>query len=161
MLPSPPIRRRPPTGLGGSKLDNFEQVIYGAPRKNLSTDARLKALEIKLFGEAKTGSVDSRLANIQKSLAYGKGGASSPDFLPPLAPTLDTTTASSSTGKGKPAPSKTNESFSSADAPDSTQAVADAMQLYTDGKSEQAEQAFRKIISNDPIMQTLTTTSAS
>ena len=26
-----------PTGFSNNKLENFEQVIYGAPRKNLST----------------------------------------------------------------------------------------------------------------------------
>ncbi len=69
-----------PVGFKGDKLDNYEQVIYGAPRKNLSTDARLKALEIKLFGSAKSGSNESRLAAIQKALAYGRGSATSPDF---------------------------------------------------------------------------------
>jgi tetratricopeptide (TPR) repeat protein len=149
-----------PTGLGGTKLDNFEQVIYGAPRKNLSTDARLKALEIKLFGSAKSGSVDSRLAGIQKALAYGRGTATSPDFSPPLAPTLDTSGSSSKTASA-PAYNK-NESFDAGSSggkggsdsgynlPDSTKQVADAMQLYTDGKPDQAEAAFRKIIANDP-----------
>ncbi|MBS1990956.1 MAG: tetratricopeptide repeat protein [Cyanobacteria bacterium SZAS LIN-3] len=145
----------PPTAFSNNKLDNFEQVIYGAPRKNLSEDARLKALEIKLFGEAKSGSSESRIAAIQKALAYGRGGAASPDFLPPLAPTLDTSSNSGKTAKA-PTYGDRNESFaansdgSDSGLPDSTQAVADAMQLYTDGKVDQAEQAFRKIISNDP-----------
>src|ERR1700733_15022710 len=91
-----------PTGFSGSKLDNFEQVIYGAPRKNLSTDARLKALEIKLFGASKRGSYESRIAAIQTSLAYGRGAATSPDFLPPLAPTLDTSSCSSKTAPAPP-----------------------------------------------------------
>ena len=157
-----------PTGFSNNKLDNFEQVIYGAPRKNLSTEARLKALEIKLFGAGKSGSYESRVAAIQQALAYGRGAATSPDFLPPLVPTLDT---SSGTGKVAAAPpydgkgerfdagSERGSNFdsargSNADAgsslPDSTRAVADAMQLYTDGKVDQAEHAFRKIIANDP-----------
>jgi len=143
-----------PIGFHNDKLDNFEQVIYGAPRKNLSQDARLKALEIKLFGEAKSGSSESRIAAIQKALSYGRGIGTSPELLPPVAGTLDTTSNSGKTAKA-PAYSDKNESFSSRDGddndtPENSKAVADAMQLYTDGKLEQAEQAFRKIIANDP-----------
>jgi len=147
-----------PIGFHNDKLDNFEQVIYGAPRKNLSQDARLKALEVKLFGEAKSGSYDTRIAAIQKALSYGRGlgAGSSSDLLPPVAGSLDTSSNSGKTAKA-PSYSSNDESFSAKDGPDSnndppenSKAVADAMQLYTDGKVDQAEQAFRKIIANDP-----------
>ncbi|MBU6450666.1 MAG: tetratricopeptide repeat protein [Cyanobacteria bacterium REEB67] len=152
MSPLASLADSSPIGFDNNKLDNFEQVIYGAPRKNMSEDARLKALEIKLFGESKSGSTDSRIAAIQKALAYGKGGASSPDFLPPLAPTLDTSANSGKTASAPAYKAKGADSYAAADgAPqDNSQAVADAMQLYTDGKVDKAEQAFRKIISNDP-----------
>lgn len=135
----------------GSRLDKIEEVIYGAPKKGQSLDTRLRALEVKLFGVPRKGTFDARLANINKALSYGSGAATG-DLLPPLAPTLDTSStaaANSSTG-GSSTPSYNSSNDSTDNTPDSTTALADAMQLYQAGKLPQAEAAFRKILASDP-----------
>jgi hypothetical protein len=60
-----------------AKLDNIEEVIYGAPKANASLDSRLKDLELKLFGITRKGTTTERLAAIEKTLAYGSGAATS------------------------------------------------------------------------------------
>jgi len=134
-----------------AKLDNIEEVIYGAPKSSVSLDTRLKDLELKLFGITRKGTTTERLAAIEKTLAYGSGAATSGSLLPPLAPTLDTPATASS------APSSASSSSSSSryesDEPypvDSSAALADAMQLYQDGKVAQAEGAFHGILAKDP-----------
>ncbi len=145
-----------------AKLDNIEEVIYGAPKASASLDSRLKDLELKLFGITRKGTTTERLAAIEKTLAYGSGAATSSTLLPPLAPTLDTpsnsysssssssalTTAGSSSGSS----SNSNSGYDSEEpyAVDSSGALADAMQLYQDGKVPQAESAFHGILAKDP-----------
>ena len=53
------------------RLDDFEEVIYGEPRKYLTMDARLKELEVKLFGASQAGTYDQRLSKISRTLAFG------------------------------------------------------------------------------------------
>lgn len=141
-----------------NRLNKIEEVIYGAPKKGETLDTRLKALEVKLFGIPRKGTLDQRLANIDKALSYGRGAATG-DLLPPLAPTLDTSSTASSnssadgssTASNYGGGSSYNSSNDSADnTPDSTSALADAMQLYQAGKVPQAEAAFRKILASDP-----------
>ncbi len=145
-----------------AKLDNIEEVIYGAPKASASLDSRLKDLELKLFGITRKGTTTERLAAIEKTLAYGSGAATSSTLLPPLAPTLDTpsnsysssssssalTTAGSSSGSS----SNSSSGYDSEEpyAVDSSGALADAMQLYQDGKVPQAESAFHGILAKDP-----------
>ena len=133
-----------------AKLDNIEEVIYGAPKSKLALDSRLKDLELKLFGITRKGTTTERLAAIEKTLAYGSGAATSGSLLPPLAPTLDTPATSSSAPST--ASSNSSSSYDSEEpyAVDSSGALADAMQLYQDGKVPQAESAFHGIIAKDP-----------
>ena len=133
-----------------AKLDNIEEVIYGAPKSKVALDSRLKDLELKLFGITRKGTTTERLAAIEKTLAYGSGAATSGALLPPLAPTLDTPATSSSAPST--ASSNSSSSYDSEDpyAVDSSGALADAMQLYQDGKVAQAESAFHGIIAKDP-----------
>jgi tetratricopeptide (TPR) repeat protein len=133
-----------------AKLDNIEEVIYGAPKSKLALDSRLKDLELKLFGITRKGTTTERLAAIEKTLAYGSGAATSGSLLPPLAPTLDTPATSSSAPST--ASSNSSSSYDSEEpyAVDSSGALADAMQLYQDGKVAQAESAFHGIIAKDP-----------
>lgn len=137
------------------KLDNIETVIYGAPKSGTSTDGRLKGLEMKLFGIAGKGSTQQRLAAIEKALAYGSGAANSGDLLPPQAPILDTSASSGVAPSPASAKSSSSGSASSAydDEPyavDSSNALADAMQLYQEGKITQAESAFHGVLARDP-----------
>ncbi len=131
-----------------AKLDNIEEVIYGAPKSKLALDSRLKDLELKLFGITRKGTTTERLAAIEKTLAYGSGAATSGSLLPPLAPTLDTAATSSSA----PSTASASSTYDSEEpyAVDSSGALADAMQLYQEGKIAQAEGAFHGIIAKDP-----------
>lgn len=135
-----------------AKLDNIEEVIYGAPKSKLALDSRLKDLELKLFGITRKGTTTERLAAIEKTLAYGSGAATSGSLLPPLAPTLDTPATSSSAPSTASSNSNSSSSYDSEEpyAVDSSGALADAMQLYQDGKVAQAESAFHGIIAKDP-----------
>lgn len=144
-----------------AKLDNIEEVIYGVPKSSASLDTRLKDLELKLFGITRKGTTTERLAAIEKTLAYGSGAATSGSLLPPLAPTLDTPSDSFNSSSSSSAPSPAGYSSASAgsssdyssDEPyavDSSGALADAMQLYQDGKVPQAESAFHGILAKDP-----------
>lgn len=141
-----------------AKLDNIEEVIYGAPKASANLDSRLKDLELKLFGITRKGTTTERLAAIEKTLAYGSGAATSGSLLPPLAPTLDTPSNSYSSSNSSTALSTAGSSSGSSSsydseepyAVDSSAALADAMQLYQDGKVPQAESAFHGILAKDP-----------
>ena len=136
-----------------AKLDNIEEVIYGAPKASASLDTRLKDLELKLFGITRKGTTTERLAAIEKTLAYGSGAATSGSLLPPLAPTLDTPSSSSSSSNSPSSVAPYTASHDYTDEPyavDSSGALADAMQLYQDGKVPQAESAFHGILAKDP-----------
>jgi tetratricopeptide (TPR) repeat protein len=141
-----------------AKLDNIEEVIYGAPKASANLDSRLKDLELKLFGITRKGTTTERLAAIEKTLAYGSGAATSGSLLPPLAPTLDTpsnsySSSNSSTALNTAGSSSGSSSSYDSDEPyavDSSAALADAMQLYQDGKVPQAESAFHGILAKDP-----------
>jgi len=139
-----------------AKLDNIETVIYGAPKTNESMDGRLKSLETKLFGVSRKGTTTERLSGIEKTLSYGSGAASTGALLPPLAPTLDT--SGSSAAEVPPAYIDASERAASANSGgsadnysvDSSGALAEAMQLYQEGRIPQAESAFHGIIARDP-----------
>jgi tetratricopeptide (TPR) repeat protein len=133
-----------------AKLDNIEEVIYGAPKSKLALDSRLKDLELKLFGITRKGTTTERLAAIEKTLAYGSGAATSSSLLPPLAPTLDTPATSSSALSTVSSDSSSTYDSEEPYAVDSSGALADAMQLYQEGKVAQAESAFHGIIAKDP-----------
>ncbi len=134
-----------------AKLDNIEEVIYGAAKASASLDSRLKDLELKLFGITRKGTTTERLAAIEKTLAYGSGAATSSTLLPPLAPTLDTPSNTSTSSSSSRAPySATHDYTDEPYAVDSSGALADAMQLYQDGKVPQAESAFHGILAKDP-----------
>lgn len=134
-----------------AKLDNIEEVIYGAPKASASLDSRLKDLELKLFGITRKGTTTERLAAIEKTLAYGSGAATSGSLLPPLAPTLDTPSNTSTSCSSSSAPYTASHDYTDEPyAVDSSGALADAMQLYQDGKVPQAESAFHGILAKDP-----------
>lgn len=121
------------------RLDDFEEVIYGEPRKYLTMDARLKELEVKLFGKGQTGTPDTRLTAIARAISYG--AAQAPGSVNDLTPTLDTVSSASKTKKDNSLPDYEV---------DSSGALEDAMQLYSDGKIAEAEAAFHGIIARDP-----------
>lgn len=122
------------------RLDDFEEIIYGEPRKYLTMDARLKELEAKLFGGSQTGTYDQRISRISSALAFG---AESSGNFQSQAPKLDTTGGST---KSAGSYSTQNPSYQV----DSSAALEEAMQLYSEGRVAEAESAFHTIIARDP-----------
>ncbi|HEY9731181.1 MAG TPA: tetratricopeptide repeat protein [Drouetiella sp.] len=128
-----------------SELDGFEKAVFGEIHGNLSESNRLKDLERNLFGKVHSGSTASREAEISKAL----GGAKKDNLLlPAMAPQLDTSSGSDIHS----APSTAGNSYSS-DAPITASGDAEketlrnAMRLYSQGRTEEAEKQFRKALS--------------
>lgn len=146
-----------------SQLDTYEKSIFGETHSLLSEDKRIKDLELNLFGKARTGSVSTRLSEISKAL----GGKNDNLLLPPIAPQLDTSSTSSSQlqsaqgnspssapSYGSAAPSYSSSdthSNSTASSPSSLEkdTLRSAMQLYSQGRTDEAERQFRKVLSMD------------
>ncbi|CAN5128421.1 hypothetical protein BH10CYA1_BH10CYA1_63850 [soil metagenome] len=133
------------TGSSNSSLDIFEKSIFGETHTKLSETSRLKDLEMNLFGRVHTGSTAARTAEISKAL----GGAKNDNLLlPALAPQLDTSTGNDIHS----APSAANDSYSS-DSPITAsgdvekETLRNAMRLYSQGRTDEAERQFRKALS--------------
>lgn len=133
------------TAAGNSSLDTFEKSIFGEIHSKQSESSRLKDLEINLFGKVHSGSTASRITEISKAL----GGAANDNLLlPAMAPQLDT----SSGNVVHSAPSSSRDNYSSDDSPITASGDAEketlrnAMRLYTQGKTDEAEKQFRKAL---------------
>lgn len=132
------------TGPSNSSLDTFEKSVFGETHTNLSETSRLKDLEVNLFGKVHSGTAASRLAEISKAL----GGAKNDNLLlPAMAPQLDT----SSGDVVHSAPSATRDPYptdspitASGDAEKET--LRNAMRLYSQGRTDEAEKQFRKAL---------------
>jgi tetratricopeptide (TPR) repeat protein len=132
------------TGSSNSSLDSFEKSVFGETHNMLSESVRLKDLEMNLFGKARTGTDADRISGISKAL----GGSKNNNLLmPALAPQLDT----SSEHSLQSAPSNNHDSSSvpaitaSGDAEKET--LRNAMNLYSQGRTDDAEKQFRKALS--------------
>ncbi len=132
------------TGSSNSSLDTFEKSVFGETHTKLSQTTRLKDLETNLFGKVHSGTTVSRVAEISKAL----GGAKNDNLLlPALAPQLDT----SSGNDIHSAPSAHQDSYSS-DSPITASGDAEketlrnAMRLYSQGRTDEAEKQFRKAL---------------
>jgi tetratricopeptide (TPR) repeat protein len=133
------------SGQGSTALDGFEKAVFGEIHANLSENTRLKDLERNLFGKVHSGSTASREAEISKAL----GGAKKDNLLlPAMAPQLDTSSGSDI----RSAPSAAQDSYPS-DAPITASGDAEketlrnAMRLYSQGRTDEAEKQFRKALS--------------
>lgn len=123
------------------RLDDIEEVIYGEPRKYLTTDARLKELETKLFGNAQSGTYETRLAKITQTLSFGSTSVSTgSSSLKSQKPALDAAETVSKTTLPSTLPKYQV---------DSSAALEEAMRLYSEGKLDEAEAAFHAIIARD------------
>ncbi len=132
------------TGASNSSLDTFEKSVFGETHTKLSESSRLKDLEVNLFGKVHSGTTASRITEISKAL----GGAKNDNLLlPAMAPQLDT----SSGNDIHSAPSAARDSYSS-DSPITASGDAEketlrsAMRLYTQGRTDEAEKQFRKVL---------------
>jgi tetratricopeptide (TPR) repeat protein len=136
-----------------TQLANYEKVVFGYARPSGAVENRLEAVERDLFGEAKTGNIATRLADIGKALQNSKS-----DFLlPPMAPKMDfsqSSSASTSSGSASKSSSSPGSGGSSQDSSSpaneaSKQALRNATNLYQQGKMDEAERAFKHVLTLD------------
>ncbi|HEY9760386.1 MAG TPA: tetratricopeptide repeat protein [Oculatellaceae cyanobacterium] len=137
-----------------AQLAGYEKVLFGYARPSGAVENRLEAVERDLFGQVKTGSITGRLADIGKALQNSKS-----DFLlPPMAPKFDfsqaSSSASSKSGASSSGSSSSSSGYSSSDSSSpaseaSKQALRNATNLYQQGKMEEAERAFRHVLTLD------------
>jgi tetratricopeptide (TPR) repeat protein len=123
-----------------NRLDGFETVLYGSPRKNQSEETRLSALEKSVFGSTRSGSTESRLSQIHTAM----GSAKTDELLPPLAPQLDL-----GQGRTPEVPPEVVDNSTAADSPTAS-LLQEAMNQYSNGDTARAESSFRRVLSMDP-----------
>src|SRR5271154_1041556 len=68
-----------------AKLSSYEKALLGKTQPTLSTEARLAAVEKKLFGSPRSGSAEQRLAEISRVI-----GPKRTAHLMAMAPQMDT-----------------------------------------------------------------------
>jgi|AGTN01.2.fsa_nt_gi Tfp pilus assembly protein PilF len=131
------------SGSERSKLEGFESVLYGAPRKNQPEETRLSNLEKSVFGAVHTGSAETRLQQLQGAMGTAKGDL----LMPPLAPTLDLGTG----GNAPEVPPLVVDDSASATADSPTASLLqEAMTQYSNGDTARAESSFKRVLSLDP-----------
>ncbi len=120
-----------------SKIDSYERTIFGDTRKNMTPESRLRAIETNLFGTVKKGSIDSRLAAVQKSLGFDKAGG----LAPPMAAQLDHLPVQSPPDS---VPASQPDPVSPA-----ADLLQDAMNQYSAGDVDTAEKTFKRVLTID------------
>jgi len=131
-------------------LTECEKKLYGGPHSSLPSAERVGALETQVFGETKKGSLSARIASLRNTLTVNV-----PSLLsPPLAAKMDTSEDK------PPASSKPSSSASQSDNDDLPQvappidhaknALHQALTLYQQGKLNDADIAFKRVLAIDP-----------
>ena len=140
-----------------TQLASYEKVLFGQAALSGPTEARLAALEKNLFGQAKTGNVNVRLAAVGKALA----GSKSDFLLPPMAPKFDFSQSHPTGGSGSkssnytPPTAASSGASSAAPEPSSPmndaakQSLREAAALYSQGRVDDAERAFKHVLTLD------------
>lgn len=136
------------------KLGEYEQLLFGSTQGTLPIEKRLQNLEKQLFGKIeKKGDTGTRVAAIDKVM----NGKESSTYLPPMAPGLD---RSQFAPEPKQAPenaavdnnaiSRVEDAPPAADSSDRIKGLLrQAMQLYSQGKTAEAEKVYKTVISID------------
>lgn len=127
------------------KLSSYEEVIWGLPKSGESTEARLDALEEKLFGKSKNGDEQARLTEVSRAISYGSLSTSG-SGLQAIAPSLDKAPVQVAPFRDESYTSYQDESPVE-DA--STAALSSAMQLYQDGRVDEAKRALVALTNRD------------
>jgi tetratricopeptide (TPR) repeat protein len=130
-------------------LSDCETTLFGGPHKNYPSDERVSSLENSVFGEAKKGDLSGRINALKLALSAGK---SNNLLKPPLVPQMDNsnkTTASTPPPPGD-AGGDLDEMPPKAPGIDKTKmALREALELYSQGKVDQAESAFKRVLAAD------------
>jgi tetratricopeptide (TPR) repeat protein len=135
------------TGSTNGSLDNFEKSIFGETHTALSENTRLKDLEMNLFGKARSGSTAARIADISKAL----GGSKNDNLLlPALAPQMDNSAdrpIQSAPASAQNYDSSSHDPVITASGDAEKETLRNAMRLYSQGRTDEAEKQFRKALS--------------
>lgn len=135
------------------KLGSYEEVIWGLPKTGQSNEARLDALEEKLFGKSKNGDEQTRLAEVSRAISYGSASGTGSSSLQAIAPSLDKAPVQAAPfyeQRGvSPNYSYDEDPVDFSGADPSTAALSSAMQLYQDGRIDEAKRALVAITSRD------------
>jgi tetratricopeptide (TPR) repeat protein len=126
------------------KIGDIEEVIYGEEFADKSLGERLSRLEVKLFGRTGSGTTSERLEKIESQLKYGTDLAPNVELAPPIAPMLDL----SQSNRAEASP--TDQVRQADYAVDARSALDEATQLYSEGRTQEAQNAFQKILIRDP-----------
>lgn len=135
-----PVQAMTPSEM--SQLDQCEHTVFGEEHTKLEAQTRLKDLEMNLFGHAKTGSDQERIAAVAKAIGAQKSNL----LMPAMAPQMDNS-LSADTAPGL----ATEGGLSMPDAaPDrSKELLKQAVALYSANKTAEAEQAFKRVLTVD------------
>ncbi len=138
--------------LSYSDLQNLsicETTLFGGPHKNYPSDERVASLENSVFGETKTGDLSSRINALKLALSAGK---STNLLKPPLVPQMDNSNKPVASNPPPPGDADGDLDEMPAKAPgiDRTKtALREALELYSQGKVDQAEGAFKRVLATD------------
>lgn len=138
----------PSQGSSEARLEKIENSLLGRTQKGMSESERLGKLEIRVFGTESNGSTSERLAKLDNSV--GNARLASSLLAPAMAPQLDTRPWS----KVEDVP--VQQQVYEADAPDAatredsaTAMLKRATDLYSKGKTGEAEAVFKKVVAID------------
>ena len=123
---------------------DFERALFEEVHSGEPLEQRLQAVESKVFGEPKTGSLSARVDAIGKIVDPG----SIRTLVPPMAPSLDS---------GHPAPTEAPNQerklgrvdVSVNESPGLNDLLTEGTQKYREGRLAEAEQTFRQVLARD------------
>lgn len=129
------------------RLEKIENSLLGRTQKNMADSERLSALETRVFGAPKTGSVGERIAGLDSAVSTARTASSL--LAPPMAPRLD----NSQWSKAEEPQPQALSNYDDPDAATSTDAATSmlkrATDLYAKGNTSEAERMFKKVLTVD------------
>jgi len=130
-------------------LGDCETTLFGGPHKNYPSEERVSSLENSVFGETKKGDLSARINALKMALAAGKSNSL---LKPPLVPQMDNSNKTAASNPPPPgdAGGDLDEMPPKAPGIDRTKmALHEALELYSQGKIDQAESAFKRVLATD------------
>lgn len=143
---SPAFAAAAPQG-NEARLEKIENSLLQRTQKGMSESERLAALETRVFGSAKTGSVSERLASLDTAVNAARQSSSL--LAPPMAPRLDNSQWSKAEEAKPQALSNYDDPDSATPSDAATAMLKRATDLYSAGNTAEAERMFKKVLSLD------------
>ena len=130
-----------------ARLEQIENSLLQRTQKGMSEAERLSALETRVFGSAKAGSVSERLASLDTAVSAARQSSSL--LAPPMAPRLDNSQWSKAEEAKPQALSNYDDPDSATSSDAATAMLKRATDLYSAGNTAEAERMFKKVLSLD------------